>query len=116
MTTTVTNPPTANSQQPTAKPHTWRTLLLAVGLALLLFSCFLTYGLFATATGWISDLTADTDGAENYTYYDQQHSDRYPVLTAEDKQECQARSWQLITVQSATGQTIAECWQPGATP
>ena len=115
MTTTVTHDQRPPDHQPTGKPHTWRTILLAVGLALLLFSCWLTYGLFATASGWISDVTADADGAENYTYYDQQHGDRFPAVTADDKKECQARGWQLFTIETDAG-PIRECWRPGVTP
>lgn len=114
MTTTITTNPPLPDRPPARRSPTWRTLLLAVGLALLLFSCFLTWGLVATATGWISGLAAD-NGEASYTYYDRQHADSFPATNADERHECAARGWLLISIQTAQG-VIYDCWKPGRQP
>lgn len=114
MTTTVTRDQRPVERLPTAKSHTRRTILLAVGLALLLFSCFLTYGLFATATGWISDLSTDNSEA-SYTYYDRQRADRFPINNPDERRECLARYWRLLSIETEQ-RIIYECQKPGRQP
>lgn len=114
MTTTTTNNQQPVVSQHAVKPSLWRNMLLSLGVTMLLFSCFLLWSMFATATGLISNLTTDAS-EHNYTYYDQQHSDRYPILDQADRQECNARGWTVVTIQTSN-KPIYECWQPGRQP